>query len=201
MEDNQFKQRLVGAIVLVALAVIFIPLILTGDNPSVGPTTESTIPDKPEREFVSRIIPLEHQAPEPAPIVPDSEPVEVIKPAETKPIEQKPAEPAPATVAPAPVSVASKPVEKPVEQPPVVHKAVNAWVVQMGIFGSKQNAYKLRDKLRKSGFDAFVDTQHENDTTMYRVRVGPEVKRESAEALVAKLQKAVAMKGFVTKYP
>jgi DedD protein len=200
VEDNQFKQRLVGAIVLVSLAVIFIPLILTGGDPAVGPITETNIPEKPEREFVSRIIPLERQAPEPAPVVPDSKPAAT--PIEA--VEPEPPGAAPETVtsvAPEPVEKASQPVVKPQEQKPVVHKTVSAWVVQMGIFESKQNAYNLRDKLRKNGFDAFVDTQHDNDTTKYRVRVGPEVKRDSAEALVAKLQKAVALKGFVTKYP
>lgn len=199
MEDNQFKQRLIGAIVLVSLGVIFIPLILTGKDPAVGTITETNIPEKPDREFVSRIIPLDRQAPEPAPVVPDSKPVEVAKPAESKPVESAPEVAAP--VAPEPVKAARQPVVQPQEPKPVVHKSVSAWVVQMGIFESKQNAYNLRDKLRKNGFDAFVDTQHDNDTTQYRVRVGPEVKRESAEALVAKLQKAVALKGFVTKYP
>ncbi|MGD8742089.1 MAG: SPOR domain-containing protein [Granulosicoccaceae bacterium] len=200
MEDNQFKQRLVGAIVLVSLGVIFIPLFLTGGDPAVSPITETNIPEKPEREFVSRIIPLDRQAPEPAPVEPASQSTESAQ--TSKSDEPEAAESAPVTaVADEPVVETSKPTPKPSATKPVVHKTVSAWVVQMGIFSSKQNAYNLRDKLRKHGFDAFVDTQHDNDTTNYRVRVGPEVKRESAEALVASLKKAVGLKGFVTKYP
>lgn len=197
MEDSRLKQRIVGAVVLVSLAVIFIPMILTGSKTATTEIAETNIPEKPDREFVSRIIPLDRQAPEPAPVSPSRSPEPEPKVGEIPPppaAESSPAiEPIPSTE-----PAAARPEPAPL---PTVAKTVSAWVVQAGVFGSKDNAYALRDKLRKLGFDAFVDTQHDNDTTTYRVRVGPEVKRESAEATQAKLQKAASVKGFVTTYP
>lgn len=204
MEDNRLKQRIVGAIVLVSLAVIFIPMILTGSKDTGNSPAETNIPEKPERDFVSRIIPLDRQAPQPAPLLAEP-PAAVPTPSKTPAPEA--AAPSPGTAASEPPAVTPAPAEPAVNTvpqaapAPVVAKTVSAWVVQVGVFSSKDNAYALRDKLRKQGFDAFVDPQHEGDTTAYRVRVGPEVKRESAEATQATLQKSAGLKGFVTKYP
>ena len=73
--DINLKQRLVGAVVLVSLAVIFIPMILDGRDPSVNYITKSNIPPKPERDFVSRVIPLQPSpVPQPDPV--EADPVE-----------------------------------------------------------------------------------------------------------------------------
>lgn len=199
MEDTRLKQRLIGAVVLVSLAVIFIPMILSGGDPAAKRSPDTAIPDAPEHEFVSRIIPLDKQAPEPGPIVAPK--------AEEKPDKK--------ATAKAPVKkevvaeVKPKPVEKPAKKqatvakvsPPKVSKTVPAWVVQVGSFGSKDNAYSLRDKLRGKGFTSFVDSIHKDGKTKYRVRVGPEVKKENADKLLTSVEKITKTKGFVTSYP
>lgn len=190
------KQRLVGAIVLVSMAVIFIPMILDGRNASVNYISKSNIPPKPEREFVSRVIPLSPSAvPEPealehSPAPAEAESDEPLKAAATSPVATEPKRAS---------SVATE-VDKPV---PVVKPktGLSAWAVQVGSFSSKENAYALRDKLRKQGFSAFVDTIYSKDTPTFRVRVGPEIKQEQAELLQAKLAKVLKTKPIVVKHP
>ncbi len=198
MDDINLKQRLVGAIVLVSLAVIFIPLILDGRDQAVNYITKSNIPPKPERDFVSRIIPLNPSpVPKPEVLEPDviPEPVAVKPEAKPEPVKEKAAA-KPKTVAKPEPEVVAKP--KTVARPKT---GLSAWAVQVGSFGSKKNAYALRDKLRKQGFSAFVDTLYNKDTPSFRVRVGPEIKRERADALQARLTKVMKAKPIVVKHP
>lgn len=68
--DVKIKQRLIGALVLGALAVIFIPMIVIGPE-SKGAADAAdvpiTVPDAPDGEFVTREIPLGPPMPTPAP--------------------------------------------------------------------------------------------------------------------------------------
>lgn len=209
MDDINLKQRLVGAVVLVSLAVIFIPLILDGRDPAVNYITKSNIPPKPEREFVSRVIPLNSSAiPQPEVVEPEVTP---------EPVKAAPTDAAPAAVEasktdskPAAENVAAKePVEagpEPVVEakPTAIAKpktGLSAWAVQVGSFSAKNNAYALRDSLRKQGFSAFVDTLYTKDVPSFRVRVGPEIKREQADALQEKLAKVMKAKPIVVKHP
>ncbi len=78
MEGNRLKQRLVGVTVLVVLAIILIPLLLTGgkeDDSSVV-----TIPPKLDTGFSSKITPLEPAPAPPKPAVVDSTPLPVPAP-------------------------------------------------------------------------------------------------------------------------
>jgi DedD protein len=68
--DVKLKQRLIGAVVLGALAVIFVPMIVLG--PESKGAAEATrvpieVPPAPQGEFVTREIPLGPAVPVPAP--------------------------------------------------------------------------------------------------------------------------------------
>ena len=71
--DLKLKQRLIGALVLGALAVIFVPMIVLGPEPE-GAAEAAGVPIEPPPapggDFVTREIPL-HAAPAPAPGVVD----------------------------------------------------------------------------------------------------------------------------------
>ena len=205
MEDTRLKQRIVGAIVLVSLAVIFIPMILTGGDTAIQRISGTTIPEKPETEFVSRIIPLDKQAPEPASLnihidksQPSSPPGGDSKIAASAPPEPENTATTTLTTAKSDAEPA-RPARKTL---PTAPKVVDAWVAQLGSFSSKKNAYALRDKLRGKGFPtAFVDSVHQKDKTTYRVRIGPEVKKDRASDILARAEKISKTKGFVTRYP
>ena len=72
------------------------------------------------------------------------------------------------------------------------------WIIQIGIFSSKQNSIKLRDKIRKKGFVAFVDEITNNKKqNLYRVRVGPFATREEADSTKTSIKKKMNLKGLL----
>jgi len=187
-------------VVLVSLAVIFLPMLLDGGERGGMPLFGSNIPDKPDYQFQPLNIPLDPVAPvagdkpqlidkpEPAPVKPKPQVKEAAKPAS----------PAPAS------KPESKPLvvkaETPPVAPPAAEKNAAAWVVQVGSFSNSANALKLRNKLRTKGFTAFVEKLSSDGETVYRVRVGPELKRETADALQVKLKERMKLKGIVMGY-
>jgi len=206
MQETNLKVRLVGATVLVSLAVIFIPMVLDGRESTTSAITESNIPPKPEGGYISKVIPLT-PAVKIKPVV-ESKPVikkglaAQVSP-KTKQTEKPETKPAQKTAVkqPKPVKIAAvKPTPKSVEVKKI-REGLSAWAVQVGSFGSKKNAFALRDKLRKKGFSAFVDTVSVNDTASFRVRIGPELKRESAETIRKKLAGVYKGRTFIVKHP
>ena len=63
-----------------------------------------------------------------------------------------------------------------------------SFVVQLGSFGSRENADRLVRDMTAKGFAAFVAPITSNGRELYRVRVGPTRDRASAEALAARAQ-------------
>ena len=56
MNESDFKQRMIGAIVLIALGVIFIPILLNGEADDGMPLFGSKIPDR--HKSISDMKPL-----------------------------------------------------------------------------------------------------------------------------------------------
>jgi DedD protein len=193
--NKQIKQRLVGAVVLVSLAVIFIPMLLDGGNNSSMPRFGSNVPHQPELDFEPLEIPLQPIEP-----IPEERP-RVIHKAEEPQAPAAEAEQAKEAEAPKPAeTVQAKPAVSS-EQKPATQQAPIAWVVQVGSFGQSDNAMALRDKLRQNGFTAFVEKYRDNGKTSYRVRVGPELKRETAEKRLAQLKQKLQLKGIIMGHP
>jgi len=103
--------------------------------------------------------------------------------------------------APAAKSESAVPVQEKSASAPA-QRGLPEYVVQIGAFGSKANADRLIKKLRDGGYHAFVETVTQDSQTVYRVRVGPELRRSRAEALKKKLTQDLKMKGMlVMRYP
>jgi cell division septation protein DedD len=62
-------------------------------------------------------------------------------------------------------------------------------VVQLGSFGSRENAERLVRDMTAKGFATFIAPITSNGRELYRVRVGPTRDRASAEALAAELKR------------
>jgi DedD protein len=197
----QLKQRLVGAVVLVALAVIFIPMLLPGEGNLGGGIHGSNIPPEPDFRFPP--VPKAPKAPPvaEAPAVPlgDAQDSETVKPVPAETTATAPAakvEPKPKpTAKPAPSPVAKEVPRK------NTSGQVDAWVVQVGSFSARKNAQALRDKLRKQGYTSFVESIRGDAGRVYRVRVGPELTKSAADKLQARLAKEAGLKGLVQTYP
>jgi DedD protein len=207
--SEKLKKRLIGAVVLVALAAIFIPMLFNGGEQTEMPTFGTNLPPQPKQRFATIEVPL--QIPPPKPVetrvvttqqeAKAQERQEVKETAPSAPPKPTAARPATAeTEKPFVVPPVKPQAVKPTLQPAVAVKPAGGWAVQLGSFEKSANALAFRDKVRKQGYAAFVEQQKGSSATVYRVRVGPEIKRETADALKAKLEKA-GLKGVVMPHP
>jgi DedD protein len=202
--DSRAKQRLTGAVILVALFVLLVPELLTGPRDAVAP--EGAPSDEGMRSYT---IDLDAAAPAAAPKLSSEPAVALPQVADTraKPGEDAaPAAPAPApetesvdTSAPAPTATAPRaeapkpvpvqPAQAPPSRPASVPAERGTFVVQLGSFGSKENADRLVRDMTAKGFTAFVAPITSGGRELYRVRVGPTRERAQAEALAAQLRR------------
>jgi DedD protein len=207
--DQKLKQRLTGAIVLVALAVIFVPIILEGPDDEWTPRSHS-IPDQPQMDYRAS---MGLELPEPAAAtekqsggainkalsLPDDEPPPVE--AESAPVAAKAAEPV--VVTPKPVKKAA-PAPAPRPKPKTAKKAeasIKGWFVQVGSFGQELNANGLSSRLKSAGYDTRLQKTAIGKGYAYRVLVGPATSRASAEKLAASLKSGQQLAGMVIEYP
>jgi cell division septation protein DedD len=72
-----------------------------------------------------------------------------------------------------------------------------AWAVQVAAMGSQSDALALRDKLRASGFDGFVDTVNAGGRQLWRVRAGPQTQRSDAVSLRDQIKAKLGLDGNV----
>jgi DedD protein len=194
--DSRAKQRLTGAVILVALFVLLVPELLTG--PRVA-----DVPDGAADEGMRRYtIDLDASAPPAQPEVSPTPPAVALPPVSEE--RAKPGdEAAPALPDPAPTepAVAAHEPPKPVVVTPATPRqpaptqaaptqaARGSFVVQLGTFGSKENADRLVRDITGKGFTAFVAPFTKDGHELYRVRVGPTRDRAAAEALATQLRR------------
>ena len=177
------KHRIVGAVILVALAVIFLPMILnkTPEPPAVE--TIGEIPSPDNKVVVAPVPPLAA-----TPIAPAQEPVSSAV-----------TESAPPT--PPTQDTPAKKIDKPAVKDKPTAKIEKGWVVQAGAFSSNENATQLRDKLRKKGFSAEIDKLTVDAKPMLRVRVGPYRDHAAAKVALTRMQNETGVQGVVLTYP
>lgn len=192
--DSSLKQRLLGAAVLIALAVIFVPMFMSDSAPRKSAEMETTnlaIPPAPDREFQQRVLPVDpapatgpEASPGPAPdaqvpaSTPESAPASVATPA-------APATTAPETAAATapPVAVAPTPAVAPKPPAPAAGAAADSrFFVHLGVYATLANANDLVATLKKGGYPAFTESTSYQGKPAARVRVGPYASRSAAEA-------------------
>jgi len=177
--------------VLIALGVIFIPMLLDGAGMMEKDRLEMRLPPKPRYDF-PRHIEVE---PLPEPVKEEVVSTENEKtPEETKPVKQAEPEKPKASAKPSQPQAASTSTATTSKSP-----ALTTYVIQVGSFGERKNALALRDKLRKAGFTAYVETTKASGKEMTRVKVGPVLKRKEAESLLQRLNKEMKLKGQIVK--
>lgn len=139
---------------------------------------------------VSAAVPLADSTPatRPAPL-----PAEPSKPA-AKPVET----PAKPVTKPAPTTVASA---APAAAPTRPAAADTGFAVQLGAFGSAEEAGKLRDRARAAGFSAFVEQVRTDKGVLNRVRVGPVASRADADQLKGQVAAKLGVGGIVRPHP
>jgi DedD protein len=213
--DIALKQRLVGASVLIALAVVVLPMILGGRPDSDAPETQiiELPPQPPELDFETRRYPIGENPPvsstknEPVPAktLPTPGPASGTVPPEATeslpgvaPADEEPAEdlqePIMAETAPesAPEDTSPQVVISPLASPTAKSQEAGRYVVQVASFGALDNANRLAATLRGYGYSVVLDSIKSDVGIVHRVRVGPYASETEAAGAVSRLQSQVA---------
>ena len=187
--EQRLKERLTGIVVLILLAVIVMPLLLDDTREVETRITATNIPEKPDDNFTTRLIPI----PDQDEILPVAEEAEDIP----APVDGNDAGSVEAASANEPAPTA------PEARAEMENKDLTGWVVQVGSF-SRANSDKLNEQLREAGYRSYVvdnPVTAKDGSLLYRVRIGPEVLRSEALKLKAELKKEMNLDGFVLNYP
>ena len=201
MLDKVIKQRMVGALVLVALAVIFLPMLFSRQDEQRQIQVDApTAPQAPVMQPVQVepvVVPepqviAEEPAPEQLPIV------EQQAPAPVAPVVAKPAVAAPKPPAVTPAqTVAQAPAKLDTTQKRVDPNGLPiSWSVQLVSLSNRASADNLQKTLRNQGYNAYV----RSSGGMNRVFVGPLLERAEADRLRDLLGKQQNLKGFVVRF-
>jgi DedD protein len=199
--DTALKQRLVGASVLIALAVVVLPMLLGGRPDGDAPESQKIeLPPQPsELDFETRRYPIGEQPPKPQADRSEA----VVKPLPSPgPPPESSEEPVPDSSTDTVVETIPDRVELPTveiaEQPPVEVGPLEAkpvdtgrYIVQVASFGAADNAKRLSEALRSYGYTVKTDTIKSDVGTLHRVRVGPYGNETEANAIVSRLQTQV----------
>ena len=202
--ETILKQRLIGAVVIIALAVIFVPMLFDGSGRRESTMVEAELSLAPPK------FNFESQLPDP-------------KQLDSLPTAEKDREPQAVT---AEIDSETQTVAAPAKRPDEVEKSgsqemrleldmveatasqivplpsLSAWAVQVAAFEEKDTALALQKKLVAGKYPVFTEKFEKEGKVLYRVKAGPELKRENADQLREKIEKDQGIKGaFVTPHP
>ncbi len=199
--DDGLKQRLVGAVVLAAVAVIFLPGLFDEDNRRRVDTNTRIPPAKTlkKTEFKAPIrssaSTSEAKAPDEMYQLVEDEPAETDSAAEiTKPEPDKKSDAGSQKTTTA-VAVSKTP------KPSLNSQGVpNAWVVQVASFKTETRASTLRDKLIGMGYKAYIRTLRTSKGMASRVLVGPKIDKAAAAKVKRDLDKALKVDTLIKRF-
>lgn len=158
--DTALKQRLIGAVVLVALAVIFLPMLVKGPAPDSGVSdVPLKVPDAPDGQFETRELPL---------VTPGDAPAggAVGLPTNTAPNPDAAALANPAGTDALDAATAG-----------------GNYAVSFGAYASPADADAVVARLKQAKLPGYSETATINGRTAYRVRIGPYADQATAESM------------------
>lgn len=174
--DSKLRQRVTGAIVLTALAVIILPMLFDGSaeerarlmteipEPPVIALRELSVDD-----ISSRMAVMESASAEAIPqVVPDNrdyaattEPHEFVLDTNDLPV---------------------------------------SWSLQLGSFTDYNNALALRETMRKAEYRTYIIQAQTDGGETYRVLIGPMVQREELSLIADEIQRDYDIQGRIVRY-
>ncbi|RLA58098.1 MAG: hypothetical protein DRR04_11775 [Gammaproteobacteria bacterium] len=212
--NDILKQRLVGALILVALGVVFWPIIFVqpGDKavaqqtripsrPEVA-TTPIEVPDlaglraSPERALPEEMAPGEAAATE-------ADLTRAVVDEATVAVEEN-SPPAIDKPAPAPI-IDPKPVARTRSEPPQklaldADGIPVAWILQVASVSSADKADQLRQRLLKMNQKAYVKKVQRGGKDLYRVYIGPKFERAALEKIQAPVDAEFGVTSMIARY-
>lgn len=214
------KQRIVGTVVLLALALIFLPIIFDGEGSYQAPLS-SRIPEPPvitllpEPETVRPVLAIANDA---TSVTPGADPEIAPTPIATETVAGV-NEPVAAAVSSGSIAngnaaaalgqVVEEQITEVVNSDPAGKQAIptldpnglpQGWSVRLGSFADQSNANNLLQRLLAAGYRAYTREAASNGSRMTAVYVGPWLEQESVRQYQKQLQEEFQLSGLVVRY-
>ena len=187
------RQRVIGLLLLLLLAAILAPLVLRTPE-QVRLALDMSIPEAPRisEPEIAPVVSEEEQAATDRQIDEEQQQVAAVEPepqAAPPVVEEEP-------------STDGEPSAEDEPRPAAQDAPQPGFTVQVASFSDVANAQALVARLREAGYSAYHREVRQDGSTWQRVFVGPEIKRERAEALRQRLadDKAFALEGLVRSF-
>lgn len=190
--DRRLKQRIVGAAVLLALVVVFLPMLFQREDGQRPVRVEAPPMPPTPQAAVAPVEPVVVPEPQGETVVVDSV-LGVVPP--SQPIAPAGAITPPPESVPERSRVAAEPAA-PVPSRLDADGLPVSWAVQLASLSSRVRAEELQKKLRGQGFTAYIRTAE----GMSRVFVGPLIERGEAERVSAQLARQYKLSPIVVRF-
>ena len=168
------RRRLIGAIALVTIVAVFLPMALDHEPKPVNQDISIRIPSSSSGTFTSKLVPM-----------PDAK--SVAKPASETPVQPAtpvkgdapkaaaaPAAKPPATTAPAP---------KAADHAQPAAKSAGGYVVQVAALNDADKAKQMQEQMAAAGVKSYTEVVPVVKGQVTRVRAGPFASRDEAEKI------------------
>lgn len=181
--NDGLKQRIIGAIVLLAIAVIFVPVLF--DRERITPVDRNTQ------------IPV-------APLISLPEPSPAVKPAKVKDGDNKgKADLLSRVKSPEAIFVPNEiEVQDLSQEAPGLDEdgVAKAWVIQVASYKSKERALSIRDELIAKGYQAYSREIKQAGTEVVRVYVGPSFHKDRLVVSKAKIDETYNIESLLLRF-
>ena len=204
--STPFQNRLVGTIIVAAVAIIFLPDVLDGDKKTYQDNFE-TIPKAPQVDFppANKAFPQEKLSNLPKEIISDDVALDgggaldasealIEKGITVSTLDKEPSFTADSTQA-----ATKKTLDLVAKKIPSTAVPKQAWV-QLGSFRHQNNVDDLVSKLKKEGYTAFTKPIKTKNGKLTKVFVGPELIKSSLEEKLPALKKLTNVQGKVARF-
>ncbi len=205
--STPFQNRLVGTIIVAAVAIIFLPDVLDGDKKTYQDNFE-TIPKAPQVDFppANKAFPQEKLSNLPKEIISDDVALDgggaldasealIEKGITVSTLDKEPSFTADSTQA-----ATKKTLDLVAKKIPSTAVPKQAWVIQLGSFRHQNNVDDLVSKLKKEGYTAFTKPIKTKNGKLTKVFVGPELIKSSLEEKLPALKKLINVQGKVARF-
>lgn len=173
--DTGLKQRLIGAAVLIALAVIFLPMLVKGPAPDSGVSDVSIkMPDAPDGETETRELPL---------VMPGDVPKGGAVGMNATPVDKPGAQALPTSPDGAAADPATATATTPVDPGSALpaSAAGGNYAVHFGAYATQKGADTVAALATAAQLPAYTEATTINGKPAFRVRIGPYATRADAE--------------------
>lgn len=172
--NDGLKQRIIGALVLVALVAIFLPVVLNfSEQRPID--TQTRIPARPDIQPVDIAEPVRPENIEPAPAPDDMFQFGVDDPEQGEPLTD--------------------------EKSGLNAEGIpRAWLVQVGGFSELNKANAIIKSLKDDGYKAFMRAGPSSAGQIYRVFVGPKIEKQRALKEKAAIDKKYHVDSIIVRF-